>query len=258
MLPSVRWPYPPGDPLIAHWDRVAPQIERARATGRRTPLSAVELRAPITTPTKVIGIARNRKNLAGETLPPELVGQPRKDGDPVHMFIKAPSAVTGAAQGIVLRFLDRRTDPEAELGIVIGKTATDIPHAQALDYVFGYTIGLDVSLRGIESPSSRKSIDTYALMGPWIATRDEVPDPDRLASTLSINGKVIQEANTSNFAFDVRTLIAHASSFYTLYPGDVIMAGTPPQFEPIRPGDRVAVMFERIGEMEFPVSAHSG
>lgn len=154
-----------------------------------------------------------------------------------------------ASRCVFLR--ERRTDPEAELAIVIGKAGTDISRERALDYVFGYSIGLDTSLRGMEPPSQRKSIDTYATLGPWIVTKDEVPDPDHVSSRLFINDTLAQEADTDNFAFDVRTIVRNISSSYTLYPGDVIMAGTPPQFQRIAPGDRIRVEFENVGDMSI-------
>ena len=256
-LPAVRWPYPPGDPLIAHWNLIAPEIQKLAQTGERKPIASVRLRSPIASPTKIIGIARNRKNLSGETPDAEVVGQSRKDGDPCHMFIKANSAIAGPSDGVELRFLDRRTDPEVELSIVIGTKGTDIPRERAFDHVFGYTIGLDMSLRGSESPSSRKSIDSYALLGPWIVTRDEISDPDNLESGLTVNDQLLQKANTRDFAFDVRSVIAHASTFYTLHPGDVIMAGTPAMFGRVVPGDRMVTEFEGIGRMDIAVRGHA-
>ena len=172
------------------------------------------------------------------------------------MFIKATSALAGPSDGVALRFLDQRNDPEAELTIVIGKEGTDIPRETAFDHVCGYCIGLDMTVRGPESPSSRKSIDSYAVLGPWVVTRDELPDPDNVDNTLKVNGEVTHEANTRDFAFDVATVIAHASTFYTLFPGDVIMAGTPAISEPIHPGDTITADFEGIGEMTVAVRAH--
>lgn len=257
VLPAVRWPYPKGDALCMHWGAIRPAIDAARQAAPRHRLSEVALSSPIANPTKIIGIARNRKDLESENLDfvsPE--SNARKDSDPIFMFIKANSAQAGVSDGVVLRFTDRRNDPEAELSIVIGRQGTDIAYDAALDYVFGYTIGLDMTLRGKESASSRKSIDTYALTGPCVATVDEIPDPDSLGFSLSINGSVIQESNTSELAFDIRSLIAHASTFYTLYPGDIIMAGTPVGFEPVHAGDRMDVTFEGIGSMSIAITAH--
>jgi len=256
-LPPVRWPCPPGDALIAGWDAVRPAIETARTGGARRRLADVALRAPIANPSKIIGIARNRKNLETENLD---IGTPltgaRTDSDPIFMFIKANSALSGPADGVRLRFTDRRNDPEAELTVIIGKGGTDIGYDRAMDHIFGYTIGLDMTLRGPESASSRKSIDTYAPMGPCIATRDEIADPDNLEFSLAINGREIQRSNTSELAFDIRSLVAHASTFYTLHPGDAIMAGTPVGFEPVHPGDTILAEFEGIGAMTVAVTAH--
>ena len=258
ILPAARWPFPAGDALCTHWATVRPAIEAALETAPRLALADVTLKSPIANPTKIIGIARNRKNLETENLDfvsPE--SNARKDSDPIFMFIKANSAQAGVSDGVVLRFTDRRNDPEAELSIVIGKQGTDIAYKDALDYVFGYTIGLDMTLRGKESASSRKSIDTYALTGPCVTTVDEIPDPDSLGFSLSINGKLIQRSNTSELAFDIRSLIAHASTFYTLHPGDIIMAGTPVGFEPVHAGDTMDVTFDGIGSMSVAITAHS-
>jgi 2-keto-4-pentenoate hydratase/2-oxohepta-3-ene-1,7-dioic acid hydratase in catechol pathway len=256
-LPSSRWVHAQGDAVIANWSTLGPAIERLMPRAKRKALCDIRLKSPVATPSKIIGIARNRRNLEAETLDVPLQGQTRHDGDPIHMFIKAASALAGQSDGVELRFPDRRTDPEAELTIVIGRTGADISLDDALSYVFGYTIGLDMTLRGNESPSSRKSLDTYALVGPWIATQDEIPDPDKVTSMLSINGRIVQQASTADFAFDVRSIIAHASSYYTLYPGDLIMAGTPAQFEQVRPGDIIVTTFAGLGTMEVAIRSHS-
>ena len=210
------------------------------------------------TPSKVIGIARNRRDLATETIGPGVgFGTPvRGDDDPIQMFIKAPGALAGAADGAARRSGHRRTDPEAELSLVIGKAGTAIQRERALDHVFGYCIGLDMTLRGKESMSSRKSIDSYAVLGPWIVTADEIADPDNMATRLLINGAVLQETNTCDLAFDVRNLIVHASSFYTLHPGDVIMVGSPAGFAQVEPGDAMVADSAGIGRMEVLVRAH--
>ena len=173
------------------------------------------------------------------------------------MFLKANSALIGCSAGVALRFLDRRTDPEAEFTIVIGKQGADIPLEQATDYVFGYTIGIDMSLRGSEPPSTRKSIDSYAMVGPWIVTPDEVPDTGNIGFTLTVNGQVLQKSNTSNMQFGVAEIVSHASKFFTLYPGDIIMAGTPLGFDPSKPGDELVAEFDHIGKMKFSIRAYA-
>lgn len=257
VLPAVRWPYPAGDAICTHWATIRPAIEAATPGADRHDLAAVALRSPVANPGKIIGIARNRKSLEAENLNfGTISANTRKDSDPIFMFIKANSALAGPSDGVQLRFTDRRNDPEAELTIVIGTGGTDIAYDDALDHVLGYTIGIDMTLRGKESQSSRKSIDSYALIGPCVATLDEIPDPDSLGFSLSINGAEIQRSNTSELAFDIRSLIAHASTFYTLLPGDIIMAGTPVGFEPVHAGDTMDVDFEGIGSMRIAITAH--
>jgi 2-keto-4-pentenoate hydratase/2-oxohepta-3-ene-1,7-dioic acid hydratase in catechol pathway len=257
-LPPVKWPYAFSDPLIANWTALRPAIEKAASSGCTIPVSSAVLRSPIANPSKVVGIARNRKNLETEQLNFSPTMNRRTDGDPIDMFIKASSAVAGAGDGVRLRFSERRTDPEVELTVVIGRTAVDIPKEQAMEHIFGYCIGLDMTAReGKENISTRKSFDTYALLGPWIVTKDEVPDPGNLGSVLLVNGKQAQSGNTRDLAFDVPTVVSALSKYFTLYPGDVIMMGTPVGFEPVVDGDIMDIEFERIGRMTVKVIAHS-
>ena len=255
-MPALRWPLAAGDPLVQHWPAIKGRIEVLRANAPRLGLADVALNSPITSPSKVIGIARNRRGLAEEKIDIVTGANARQDGDPIQMFIKAPSALAGPSDGVALRFPDRRSDPEAELTIIIGKAGTDISQDDAMDHVFGYCIGLDMTLRGKESPSSRKSIDTYALLGPWIVTSDELPDPDSVDTLLEVNGETVQRSNTRDLAFNMREIIAHASSFYTLLPGDAIMVGTPVGFAPVKVGDRVVADFAGIGRLDVVMRAH--
>jgi 2-keto-4-pentenoate hydratase/2-oxohepta-3-ene-1,7-dioic acid hydratase in catechol pathway len=255
-MPAPSWPAPMGDLLIAQWGKIAPGIVRAMRSGARIKASEAQLLCPLTSPSKVIGIARNRKNLSAETLNFELSKANREDGDPIDMFIKAPSALSGPADGVTLRFPDGRNDPEVELTVIIGKRCADVAYDDALDAVFGYTIGLDMTLRDKGSASSRKSLDSFAPLGPWIVTADEIADPDNLSSSLTINGEMVQQANTRDLAFDVRSLIANASRWYTLHPGDAIMVGTPVGFKPVKDGDVMVAEFESIGAMTVAVKAY--
>lgn len=253
-LPALRWPAPMGDLLILHWQAVQARIAELRAAAPRLPIADARLMSPVANPSKIIGIARNRRGLASEKI--DLggnAGAQRQDGDGIQMFIKATSALVGPSEGIALRFPERRTDPEAELTIVIGKTGSNIPLDEAMDHIFGYCIGLDMTLRGKESPSSRKSLDSYAVLGPWMVTRDEIPDPDSLDSELAVNGRLIQRANTRDLAFNIREIVAHASTFFTLHPGDAIMVGTPVGFEQSHPGDVMTATFQGIGSMDVAV-----
>jgi 2-keto-4-pentenoate hydratase/2-oxohepta-3-ene-1,7-dioic acid hydratase in catechol pathway len=141
------------------------------------------------------------------------------------------------------------------IGVVIGKKASRVSRERALDYVAGYAIALDMTVRGTEERSMRKSIDSYSVLGPWLVTADEIPDPGALDLELRINGEVRQSSNTRNLIFDVPKLIELASSFYTLHPGDIIMTGTPDGVGRVAPGDRIEARIEMIGSMEVAVRA---
>ena len=142
------------------------------------------------------------------------------------LFLKANSALVGPSEGVAVRFPDRRTDHEAELGVIIGRAGSNIARDDALDHVAGYAIAMDMVVRGPEDRSFRKSVDTYAVLGPWLVTADEAPAPDAFSFTLTIDGAVRQSAHTRDMILDVPGQIAWASQFYTLHPGDIFMSGT--------------------------------
>jgi 2,4-diketo-3-deoxy-L-fuconate hydrolase len=258
-LPMRRWPFPMHDEMIASFSMLRPAIEAAAAKGKRHPLASVKFLSPVANPNKIIGAAGNRKNRDSDKLDfggGEL-NNTRKEADPPRLFLKANSALVGPSEGVAIRFPDRRTDPEAELAAIIGRGGSDIPLSEALSHVMGYSIGLDMTLRGSEPPSARKSIDTYAVLGPWLVTADEVPDPNNVAYTLFVNGKERQRSNTNNMEHGVAELVAQASTFYTLMPGDIIMTGSPLGFEPVKPGDRMRAEFDHIGSMDVDIRAHA-
>jgi 2-keto-4-pentenoate hydratase/2-oxohepta-3-ene-1,7-dioic acid hydratase in catechol pathway len=148
---------------------------------------------------------------------------------------------------------DRRTDHEVELALIIGKPASQISRDRALECVAGYCIGLDITIRGAEERSLRKSPDSYSVLGPWLVTADEIPDPGDLGLRLSVNGEVRQESSTADLILGVPELIEYASSFYTLVPGDVIFTGTPAGVSPIQPGDTITASIDKIGTMQVHV-----
>jgi 2-keto-4-pentenoate hydratase/2-oxohepta-3-ene-1,7-dioic acid hydratase in catechol pathway len=170
------------------------------------------------------------------------------------MFLKATSAVVGPGEGVKLVHTDRRNDHEVELALVIGRTAKDVSAAAAFDCVAGYCIGLDMTIRGPEERSLRKSPDSYCVLGPWLATPDEVGDPGSLQVSITVNGEPRQDAGTSDLILGVGELIAWASSFYTLHPGDVLLTGTPQGVGPVKPGDTMQARIDRIGAMQVKVS----
>jgi 2-keto-4-pentenoate hydratase/2-oxohepta-3-ene-1,7-dioic acid hydratase in catechol pathway len=140
-----------------------------------------------------------------------------------------------------------------ELVFVIGKTASRVSRADALQYVAGYAVGLDITIRGSEDRSFRKSPDGYAVLGPWLVTADEVPDPGSLDLELSVNGELRQRSNTKYLILGVAELIEMASAMYTLYPGDLIYTGTPEGVSPIEPGDRIAATIQALGTLNVVV-----
>ena len=178
------------------------------------------------------------------------------DIEKAGLFLKATSSLVGPSQGIAQRFLDRRTDHEVELVFIMGKKASQVSREKALDYVAGYCLGLDVTVRGSEDRSFRKSMDSYTVLGPWLTTADEIPDPQNVQITLRQNGEVRQDTNTSDMLWDVARLIEFATRFYTLHPGDVFFTGTPSGVSPIRPGDKLVASSPELGSMEVLVRAH--
>lgn len=257
-LPPVRWPLPLGDLLITHLDEVVERICALESQARRYPLGEVQLMSPIANPSKIVNAPVNyKKHIEESNKDPGISHGRAAEGKNIWdwgLFLKANSSLIGCGEEIVLRFPERRNDHEVELAVVIGKPCNHVKKENALDYVAGYAIGLDMTLRGKELQSFRKSIDTYAVCGPWMITKDEIGDPNALDLTLSVNGELRQRANTRDMVYSIERLIEYASSFYTLLPGDLIFSGTPEGVGPVRPGDRLAVEIESIGGFEVRVA----
>ncbi len=213
--------------------------------------------SPIANPGKIVAAPVNyKKHLDEARDDPQIHHQNRiAEIQQAGLFLKATSSVVGAGEGIAIRHPDRRTDHEIELAAVIGKRADRVGRARALDHVAGYCIGLDITMRGPEERSLRKSIDSYTVLGPWLVTADELPDPSNLDLHLTVNGETRQKANTRDLIIDVPSLIEFASSFYTLMPGDVILTGTPEGVGPIQPGDVLHATVGKIGSMTVRVRA---
>ena len=257
VLPERRWPCPPGDPLIAGLDAVRGEIPAHEKMGYVQGVANVTLRSPVANPTKVIGAPANYRDHVAEARddPGISFGRETRTIAESGLFLKAVSALAGAGEGIVLGHAGRRKDHEIELALVIGRGGKNISPDAALGHVAGYAIGLDITVRGVEDRSLRKSGDSHALLGPWMTTADEISDPDDLGFRLLVNGELRQESNTRFMIFGCRKLIAYASTFYTLYPGDVIMTGTPSGVGPLTPGDSLRCEFDIIGSMDVEVRA---
>lgn len=224
---------------------------------RALPLERVRLLSPLRAPGKIVAAPVNYKaHIAEMHRSNASPGHNLAEIDKAGLFLKAGSSLVGPSQGIAQRFLERRTDYEVELAVVIGRQASAVARERALDYVAGYCLGLDITLRGTEDRSLRKSLDSYTVLGPWFTSADEVRDPGRLRLTLRQNGELRQNASTADMVWDVSRLIEFATSFYTLQPGDVLLTGTPEGVGPIRPGDRLVAACHELGAMAVAVRAH--
>lgn len=257
VLPPARYPGPRGDALIASLDAVRAEIERLLPTAPAKPVAEARFLSPVVNPTKIIGVPVNYLKHVEEAAADKATFTDRYRGgiEEQGLFLKASSALVGGSEGVRVRFPDRSTHHEMELGVVIGKQASNVSVEQALSHVAGYAIALDMVVRGPEDRSFRKSIDSYAVLGPWLVTADEIADPQALDISLSVNGEPRQGSNTAHMIMDIARQIAWASSFYTLYPGDIIMTGTCEGVGPVEPGDLMHCEIAGVGVMDVTVAA---
>jgi len=254
-LPSCSYPFPRHDKLIADLDRLRPLFNEQLRTGARSNLDGLALTAPVANPGKIVAAPVNyRKHLEEARSDIGIsFGNQVAEIKQVGLFLKATSSVVGVSEGIMLRHADRRTDHEIELAVVIGTEADRVHRDDALQHVAGYCIGLDITLRGPEERSLRKSVDTYTVLGPWLVTADEIGDPSELELSLLVNGKQRQKASTAHLIMPIPELIEFASSYYTLFPGDVLLTGTPEGVGPVVAGDVISASISRIGTMTVGV-----
>ena len=259
VLPSQAYPFPTHDLLVEHLDTIADRVRVLAPNARTFALDSVTLLSPIANPGKIVAAPVNyEKHRIEAATDPGLHGNNPGSAFNIHtagLFLKSTSSLVGPGQGVVIRRPDRRTDHEVELVIVIGKRSDRVTRANAMTHVAGYAIGLDISIRGSEDRSFRKSPDTYSVVGPWLVTPDEIPDPGSLDLQIAVNGEVRQQSNTRHMILGVAELIEMASSMYTLHPGDLIFTGTPEGVSPIYPGDSILATIARIGNMAVAVRA---
>jgi 2,4-diketo-3-deoxy-L-fuconate hydrolase len=246
-----------GDAAIAALPEIVKLVSGAALGAAVGSAADTAFLAPVINPTKIVAAPVNYEAhiTESEADPGITFNHAVARIDKAGLFLKASSSLVGPGEGVAVRFPDRRTDHEIELGVVIGRLCSDIAEADALDVVAGYAIALDMSVRGTEDRSFRKSIDSYSVLGPWLVTPDELPEPDSVDFTLKVNGAVKQRSNTRKLIFKTRKLIAWASRWYTLYPGDVLMTGTPEGVGPVGPGDVMDCEMEFIGSMRVDVRA---
>lgn len=171
-------------------------------------------------------------------------------------FLKAASSVVGPDDGVELPFTDERFDHEIELAFVMGDDAKDITSEEAWDRIFGFTILLDISKRGEQDRSNRKSYDTFTVVGPCVVTPDEIDDPQDLLMELRVNGETKQHDSTADMVYTCADIVQYASIGMTIETGDVITTGTPEGVSPIADGDRIEAQIEDIGAMTVDVTAH--
>jgi len=258
-LPAYRYPLPPFDPLIANLEAVTARVRAIAAAAPTRPLSSVRLLSPVANPGKIVCAPVNyQKHLDEVREDAALHHHNTSTTAPIHsagLFLKATSALVGPGQGIALRKIDRRNHHEVVPEVVIGKRANNVAAEDGYRHVAGYAIGLDITIRGPEERSLRKSPDSYAVLGPWLVTADEIANPGALDLRIAVNGEERQHSNTRCLILGVPELIEYASSFYALNPGDIIITGTPEGVSPIQPGDVVTACIEHIGSMEVRVRA---
>jgi len=258
-LPTFRWPIPPGDAFIAALPGLRDEMAALAKKAAPIPVDRVKLRSPVANPSKIIGAPVNYLDHLEEAKRDPTLGQGHnlKPISEWGLFLKAGTALVGPGDGVAQRFRDRRNDHEAEFSVVIGRQGSGISRANALDYVVGYCIGLDMTVRGPQFQCFRKSIDTYAVVGPWLTTKDEIANPGNVDFFLTVNDEPRQRSNTRYLDYDIPKLIELASSYYTLYPGDIIMTGTPAGVGPVKPGDVIYTEFAGLGGMSVKVRAAS-
>jgi 2-keto-4-pentenoate hydratase/2-oxohepta-3-ene-1,7-dioic acid hydratase in catechol pathway len=245
--------------LITRWahirDRAAASVAGAVRAGR-LPLAEAQIRPPQPRPPKIIAAPVNYRRHQAEMGGPGGVypGAAIKTIETYAGFIKAQTSIVGPDSPIRLPLAGRRVDHEAELGVVIGRTASNVSRSAALDHVFGYVPLLDITLRGEEDRSYRKSFDTFTPIGPAIVTADEIADPGALDLRLEVNGEIRQQASTKDLIYDVPRLIELYSAAMTLEPGDLIATGTPAGVGPIQPGDQLSLYIGAVGRLEMTVA----
>jgi 2-keto-4-pentenoate hydratase/2-oxohepta-3-ene-1,7-dioic acid hydratase in catechol pathway len=242
--------------IIARWPQLADEVATAAASGSPRSVDEVTVRAPLPAPRTLIAAPVNYRRHQAEMggAAGVYAGATVETIETYAGFVKASSSIIGPDKPIRLPFSDRRFDHEAEVGVVIGSRAARVPAGRALEHVFGYVPLLDITLRGREDRSYRKSFDTFTPIGPAIITRDEVPDPSAISFRLTVGGELRQSANTRDLIYDIPRLIELYSEGITLQPGDLIATGTPEGVGPIVPGDELVLTLDGIGELSMRVA----
>jgi 2-keto-4-pentenoate hydratase/2-oxohepta-3-ene-1,7-dioic acid hydratase in catechol pathway len=245
--------------LLPPWEG-SPMRRLIHAAGSGTDLAALAGRAPrvdaasVTTlpvvpdPSKIVAAPVNYGNHQAEMNEAGHI-------DSLGVFLKAPSSVIAHGGVVRLPYIDRRFDQEGEFAAVIGRRARSVPESGALEYVFGYTSLLDMTMRGGEDRSVRKSFDTFTPVGPTIVPRSDIPSIDQLELRLWVNGTLRQRADLRDLIWDTARLISYASTVMTLLPGDIVTTGTPEGVGAVYDGDRIELQVTGLDRLAVTVSA---
>lgn len=218
------------------------------------PMDEVQLESPIRRPGKIVAAPLNYEaHIAESVADRDIDLNDWFSIEDFGYFLKAPSSVIGPNDSIVLQFNDRRVDHEIELAFVMGAPTKDATAAESWDRIFGYTILLDITVRGEQDRSNRKSYDTFTVVGPWVATPEEIADPQDLRLELAVNDEPRQAASTADMVYSCADVVRYASIGTTLDTGDVITTGTPAGVGPLADGDVVDATIESIGSMTIDV-----
>ena len=234
--------------VVARFADLRAPIERAAAAGAGLPLAQVRIRPPLPRPNNVVCMAVNY-----------MEDGTRKEPAPINAFLKTPNCIVGNGDTMVLPDVPAALfEGEAEMALVIGKRASNVPAARAMEYVFGYMNFIDGSARGLNPPGNTfyqmKSRATFAPIGPWLVTADEIGDPQQLQVRLWVNGTVKQNYNTDDMAHKIPRCIEWVSSIHDLEPGDILALGTNHRgLSGFQDGDTIELETEGLGRLRVSV-----
>ena len=234
--------------LIERFADYRAKLEKAVADGKGVPVSGVRIRPPLPRPVTIDCMAVNY-----------MEDGTRSEPAPINAFHKAPSSIIGDGDTMVLPDIPATVfEGEAEFAVVIGKYASHVKESEAMDYIFGYTNFIDGSARGVLPPGNvfyqMKSRDTFAPIGPWLVTKDEIRDPHKLQLTLTVNGAVKQNFNSSDMAHKIPRCMAWVTSIHALYPGDILATGTNHRgLSAFQDGDKIELETEGLGKLRITV-----
>ncbi len=234
--------------LIEHFDEYRNTLQQAASRRKGVPVAEVKIRAPLPRPTNIICMAVNYRE-----------DGTRRELPPINAFLKTPNAIIGDGESMILPDVPATIfEGEAELALVIGQRAHNVAQGDAMKYVFGYLNFIDGSARGLPPENNSfyqmKARDTFAPIGPYLVTADEVPDPLNLQVRLWNNGVLMQDYNTNDMANKIPRCIEWMSSIHTLEPGDIVALGTNHRgLNPFMDGDRIEMEVEGLGRLHFKV-----